>query len=112
MIGFLFSRANRKFIMKCIMTIALSVCFSSLSMAKPSEARLSELRDCQFLGKVEGSSGYGKHSSWRRLAKSSAFRLAEKIGASHVFWERMIRVGSFNGLIVARAYSCTATNDI
>lgn len=106
MASFLSSSASRKFIIKGIMTITLSVCFSSLSLAAPTVAQLSELENCQFLGEVEGSSGYGKHSSWRRLAKSSAFRLAEKIGASHVVWGRMTRVGSFNGIIVARAYSC------
>lgn len=99
-------RANRKLITKVMMAIALSVCFPSLSVATPSEVRESAVGDCQFLGKVEGSSGYGKNTGWQPLAKASALHRAEKLGASHLVWEQMIPVGVFNGIAVARAYSC------
>lgn len=101
-------RANRKFIMKAVLTVALSVCFPALSMALPTEARLSALENCQFLGKVEGFSGYGKNNDWQRMAEGSALQRAENLGASHVVWERMISVGVFNGYAVARAYSCSS----
>lgn len=105
--SFFFYRANRKFMMKGMMAIALSVCFYSLGVAAPTEARLSAVEKCQFLGKVEGSSGYGKNSGWQSLAKYSALHHAEKLGASHVVWEQMFPVGAFNGTITARAYSCS-----
>jgi hypothetical protein len=98
--------ANRKLIKKIVMAIALSVCFPSLSMATPSEVRESAVGDCHFLGKVEGSSGYGKNTGWQPLAKASALDRAEKIGASHVVWEQIYSVGVYNGIAVARAYSC------
>lgn len=106
--SFFACKANRKFIMKGVMTIVLSVCFYSLSVAAPIEARLSTVENCQFLGKVEGSSGYGKNSGWQSLAKSSALHRAEKLGASHIVWEQMLSVGAFNGTVIARAYSCSS----
>ena len=106
MLSFFIRRANRKFTTKGVMVIVLSVCLPSLSVAAPNEVRLSAVGDCHFLGKVEGSSGYGKNAGWQRLAKSSALHRAEKLGASHVVWEQMYPVGAFNGVAVARAYSC------
>lgn len=106
MLSFFTRRVNRKFIIKGLMTLALSVSFSSLSIASPTEVNLSAIENCHFLGKVEGSSGYGKNAGWQRLAKSSALRHAEKLGASHIVWERMTPIGVFNGIAVARTYSC------
>ena len=82
-------RANRKLITKVMMALALSVCNPSLSMATPNEVRESEVVECQFMGKVEGSSGYGKNTGWQPLAKASALDRAEKLGASHVVWEQI-----------------------
>ncbi len=106
MLSFFAHRTYRKFITKGAVAIALLVCFPSWCMATPSEVRLSAVGDCQFLGKVEGSSGYGKNAGWQPLAKASALNRAEKLGASHVVWEQMIAVGVFNGIAVARAYNC------
>lgn len=106
MLNFFVRSANRKFIMKGVITIAFFTCTPSMSMATPTEARLTAVEDCRFLGKVEGKSGYGKNAGWPPLAKASALRRAEKIGASHVVWERMVPVGAFNGIIIARSYSC------
>lgn len=99
--------SNCKLISKVMLTIALSVCLPSLSMATISVVRESTVENCSFLGKIEGSSGYGKNVGWQPLAKSSALHRAEKLGASHVVWERMDRVGVFNGRAIARAYSCS-----
>lgn len=107
MLSFFTRISNCKFISKVVMAIALSVCLPSLSMAAPSVARESTVENCSFLGKIEGSSGYGKNAGWQPLAKSSALHRAEKLGASHVVWERMHRVGAFNGRAIARAYSCS-----
>lgn len=100
-------KANRRMAMKGALVVALSV-FPLLSMAVegPTEARFATVENCQFLGKIEGSSGYGKNNGWLPLAKSSALRHAKKIGASHIVWERTLPVGAFNGVAIARAYSC------
>ena len=105
--SFFNNTAYRKLFIKGAAIIFLSTCFPSLIMAKPTEARLSTLENCHFLGKIEGSSGYGRKFGWLQQAKSSAIGRAEKIGASHVVWERMVSVGVYNGYAVARAYSCS-----
>lgn len=107
MLSFFTRLSNSKLISKVMVAIALSFCLPSLSMATISVVRESSVDNCNFLGKIEGSSGYGKHASWQPLAKSSALHRAEKLGASHVVWERMDRVGAFNGRAIARAYSCS-----
>lgn len=106
MLNFSAYRPNRKTLIEGLMAIALFAGFSSVGMAKPDEVQESEVKDCQFLGKVEGSSGYGKNHNWQSLAKSSAINRAGKLGASHIVWEQFIPVGVFNGTAVARAYGC------
>jgi len=101
------NKAKRKLLLKGLLIMSLSVYLPSMSMAKPIEARLSTLGNCQFLGKVEGSSGYGRKYDWLRPAKSSAIQRAENLGASHVVWERMVPVGVYNGHAVARVFSCS-----
>lgn len=91
---------------KIAVAIALSLFISRTVMAAPVEVTFSSVENCQFLGKVEGTSGYGKNNGWQPLAKFSAFRLADNLGASHIVLERMIPIGAFNGIAVARAYKC------
>ena len=76
------------------------------AMAKPDEVSADYVAHCQYLNKVEGSSGYGKHNGWQTLAKHSAIKKAGSIGASHIVWERFSPVGGFNGIAVAKAYNC------
>ncbi|MGR8931387.1 MAG: hypothetical protein ACU836_12150 [Gammaproteobacteria bacterium] len=101
------SRTKHSSLVKGLLLISLSLYLPSISMAKPAEVRLSALENCQFLGKVEGSSGYGRKSDWLRPAKSSALSRAENLGGSHIVWERMNRVGVYNGHAVARVFSCS-----
>jgi hypothetical protein len=76
------------------------------SLAEVQVAEESTVRNCQYLDKVEGSSGYGKNMNWQSLAKYSALSRAEKLGASHVVWEQFYPVGGFNGIATAKAYVC------
>lgn len=101
------SNTTHKFLVKGLLILSLSVYLPSVSMAKPSVTRLSTLENCQFLGKVEGSSGYGRKYDWLRPAKSSALNRAESLGGSHIVWERMTPVGVYNGHAVARVFSCS-----
>lgn len=100
------NQTNRKRLIQTVSAIALAGLLPAVSMAKPTETRLSGVENCQFLGKVEGSSGYGRKFDWLRPAKSSALHRAETLGASHVVWERMVPVGVYNGHAVARVFSC------
>lgn len=72
------------------------------SFAEIQAAEGSAIQNCQYMDKVEGSSGYGKNANWQSLAKSSALSRADKLGASHVVWEQLYPVGAFNGIAVAR----------
>lgn len=38
--------------------------------ANPVEASTSQIRNCKFLGQVEGLSGYGKNTRWQPIAKN------------------------------------------
>lgn len=100
------STTFRKLLLKTALIISLFAYFPSVSMAKPTESLLSSLENCQFVGKVEGSSGYGRKMERYRQAKSSALSRAETLGGNHVVWERMIPVGVYNGYAIARVYSC------
>jgi hypothetical protein len=104
--GFPARPSHGRFTAKLFLVTALSLLAVQASLAKPSESSEAEVKDCQFLGKVEGSSGYGKNLGWQPLAKFNAAQKADKLGASHVVWQQFITVGAFNGVAVARAYSC------
>jgi hypothetical protein len=101
------SRKNRKHAVNGVMVLVLTFSFPSMGITKPTESKFSEVSDCQSLGKVEGSSGYGKNWGWQPLAKAATFNRAEKLGASHIVVEKMTPVGAFNGFIVASAYNCS-----
>ena len=102
------NRAQRKFSLKGALLISLAIFLPSLSTAQPTETRLSKVENCQFLAKVEGSSGYGRKYNWLRHAKASAIERAENAGASHIVWEKMIPVGVYNGRAIARVFNCNS----
>jgi len=79
-----------------------------LSLAKPDEVEEQAVQHCQYLRNVEGSSGYGKNFNWMPLAKHSVLTKAEKIGASHVVWEKFSPIGAFNGIAEAKVYNCSS----
>jgi hypothetical protein len=81
-------------------------CIPGALNAQPQETTAGAVKNCQFLEKIEGSSGYGKKFNWQSFAKSTVLTQAEKLGASHVVWERFNPVGAFNGIAVADVYSC------
>jgi len=99
-------KANRKHLTNVLLTavllsgVPLSVC------AKPDEVQAGSVQGCQLVGKIEGSSGYGKNSSWQRLAKQEAVKRAAQMGASHVVWERFHPAGAYNGTVTGKAYQC------
>lgn len=86
--------------------VSLLWCLSTETFAQPQVAQEPDMKDCHYLNKIEGSSGYGKNFNWQTLAKYSALNHAEELGATHVVWEHLTPVGGFNGIAVAKAYRC------
>lgn len=89
-----------------ISLLILSLMLSISAQAKPDEVDESAVRNCQFIAKVVGSSGYGKNPRWQPIARSYAQRKAEAMGATHIVYTDMRTVGSFNGEADAKAYLC------
>jgi hypothetical protein len=80
-------------------------------VARPTEVRADEIGGCTFLGKVTGSSGYGKNPNWEPIAKTYAVLKAEKLGASHLVIVSKHQIGVFNGEVILDAYDCHAKGD-
>ncbi len=100
-----FSSNSKNKIWRAMASLALtSLAFTA--QAQPEQAKESEMGACRYLTRVSGDSGYGKNSGWQALAKYAALQRAEKLGASHVVWERFTPVGAFNGMAEAKAYVC------
>ncbi len=90
-----------------LLTLLLStIGISNTALASPQIAESQAIQSCQYLEEIEGSSGYGKNYNWTVLAKHSVLTKAEKLGASHVVWERFYPIGAFNGIAVAKVYHC------
>jgi len=93
---------------KGLAAILLLFGIPAVTLAQPLEVSASNVQNCHYVDSVEGSSGYGKKSDWQSHAKYSALAQAEKLGASHVVWERFTSVGAFNGTATAKAYDCNS----
>ncbi|MCX7085598.1 MAG: hypothetical protein NTY69_08670 [Methylococcales bacterium] len=92
-----------------LIVIAIILIVSSQSSkAQPYETIQTELKNCQFLKDIEGKSGFGKNYNWKVLAKHSALKKAEEIGASHIVWKEFSSIGAFNGTATAKAYQCNS----
>ncbi|MGZ5028059.1 MAG: hypothetical protein ACXWFX_12830 [Methylobacter sp.] len=93
---------------KGLIAILLLFGIPAVTLAQPLEVSESNVQNCHYVDSVEGSSGYGKKSDWQSHAKYSALTQAEKLGASHVVWERFTPIGAFNGIATAKAYDCNS----
>lgn len=87
----------------------LLICSATAAQAQPRLAKDAEVQPCRLLGRVSGDSGYGKNNDWKGAAKQAALQRAERLGASDIVVDRYAPVGSFNGLVEARAYLCGAS---
>jgi hypothetical protein len=93
-------------IKKAKVFVSFLLCIPFASLSQTQETQASVIKNCHYLQIVEGASGYGKNMNWQSLAKYSALTKADKLGASHLVWERFDPVGTFNGIAVAKAYNC------
>lgn len=91
-----------------IIIAILLITSSQSSIAQLQETTQTELKNCQFLKEIEGKSGFGKNYNWQALAKHSALKKAEEIGASHIIWGKFNSIGAFNGIATAKAYRCNS----
>ena len=100
------TKPNTHTLLKVFASLCLLYSFSAGASAIPQVADTSSMQNCQYLNNVDGTSGYGKKSSWQSMAKDSALKQAKNLGASHVVWEKLYPVGAFNGVAVAKAFKC------
>lgn len=101
-------KLNRDNLAKGLAAVSLLLSLPAVTLAQPLEASVANVQNCQYVDMVEGTSGYGKKPEWQSLAKYSALTQAEKLGASHVVWERFTPIGAFNGTVTAKAYNCNS----
>lgn len=99
---------NRGNLVKGLTALFLSLGISAVSLAQPLEVSASNVQNCHLVDTIEGSSGYGKKPDWQSFAKYSVLTQAEKLGVSHIVWERLTPIGAFNGTVSAKAYNCNS----
>ncbi|MFO1418550.1 MAG: hypothetical protein U1E83_07745 [Methylotetracoccus sp.] len=80
--------------------------FSAESLAQLPAVGDTGGKNCRNVGTVKGSSGFGKHADWQKIAKYKALKQAEAINAHHVVWSTVHGTGAFNGEVTALAFSC------
>jgi len=87
---------------------AVAGCATSPSRdaAKVKEADERMVASCQFLGSVQGSSGWGglAASTGTQNARNEAQEQAARLGATHVVWAAA--AGGFAPSAAGRAYRC------
>jgi hypothetical protein len=89
--------------------VAAFILFEGLTTsayAAPLEVTESSIKNCRFLGDVDGYSGYGKHLEWKPLAKVSTIRKADTLGATDIVYTNFRPIGGWNGKAEARVYAC------
>lgn len=88
--------------------IFASGCATTLSpaAAKIQPADHSMVAECNYLGNVSGSSGWGNlaASVGMRNAKNEALDKAAAMGATHVVWMNI--TGGYSPYAVGRVYRC------
>lgn len=106
MTKFAFFKVNRNHSTKILLLAALLSGLPFGAVAKPDEVSAESVQGCRLLGKIEGSSGYGKNNGWQRIAKYAAVKHAGQLGASHIVWESFYPAGAFSGSVTGKAYQC------
>lgn len=97
--------------MRCsigICVLALAGCTTTLSQAGSGVVQADEkmVAACQFLGTVEGSSGFGNiaASTGMQNAKNQATEKAASMGATHIVITSV--TGGYSPAAQGRAYRC------
>lgn len=79
----------------------------SAAAAGVHEADASMVASCQYVGEVQGSSGWGNlaASAGMENAKNEARERASKLGATHVVWNNI--AGGYSPYVSGKAYKCS-----
>ncbi len=95
-------------ILAIVSLFALSGCTTSLSASarKVQDADMTILGKCNFLGDVQGSSGWGNlaASAGMQNAKNEAREEAAAMGATHIMWTGI--AGGYSPFATGKAYNC------
>jgi Domain of unknown function (DUF4156) len=91
-----------------IILVGVFGCATTLSPAAQNirPADYSMVKDCTFLGDVQGSSGWGNLAASQGMqnAKNEAKEQAAQLGATHIVWENI--VGGYSPFATGKAYKC------
>jgi hypothetical protein len=79
---------------------------ASLSAMKIKPAEQKTVEHCQYLGDVQGSSGFGGVAASQGMenSKIEAKEGAAKLGATHIVWSNI--VGGYAPSAFGKAYKC------
>ena len=94
-----------------VTTFILSGCSTTLSQnaSLVQVADSNMVKNCKFLGDVQGSSGWGglAASQGMQNSRNEAQEKAYLLGASHIAWVNIS--GGYSPFAVGKAYQCTKT---
>lgn len=98
-----------KFVLILFCVVFISACTSMSNKAtliKEADEKMVYQQDCNFLGLVSGTSGWGNLAASAGIsnAKNEALDKAAILGASHVIWTS-VNAG-FMCSVTGRAYDC------
>lgn len=95
----------------CVVLAACLACQSCATTPSASASRVADadqgmVAGCQFVGEVQGSSGWGglAASTGMENAKNEAREKAAKLGATNIIWHSI--AGGYAPYVSGRAYSC------
>ena len=76
------------------------------SAARVRDADMKTVQNCQFVGDVHGTSGWGNlaASAGIQNAKNEAREQAATMGASHIIWTGT--AGGYSPYVTGKAYNC------
>lgn len=98
----------KKTILALVSLVAISGCATTLSTSARNvkDADITIIEKCNFLGDVQGSSGWGNlaASAGMQNAKNEAREEAAAMGATHIIWTSL--VGGYSPYATGKAYLC------
>lgn len=98
----------RTTILALVSLVTLSSCTTTLSASARNvkDADITIIEKCNFLGDVQGSSGWGNlaASAGMQNAKNEAREEAAVMGATHIVWTSV--AGGYSPYATGKAYLC------
>ncbi len=97
--------------MPLIVVMSLAGCASTKNTGMIKESVLSEVKECQFIATVAGTSGWGALAASKGIqnAREEAKQNAFESGATHIVWQSIN--GGYSPSVSANAYNCKNKNN-